>query len=223
MDEDTAARFPEEDKARLLERIATSDHAARALRADAFEGFLVALAIAPDDTGLDDTVAAALDTDLPGEVDRAIRDDIARWQSAVAAEVRESLANGTLTLRALETRTGRRDFTGWASGFLDGAALGGMLDEGDADEVDELLFPLRVLAGAIDDRERSTYGPAKWRTLVRECEEGLPAQVGRIASYWAILLAPPPTFRRDQPKVGRNDSCPCGSGRKFKQCHGRDA
>ena len=28
------------------------------------------------------------------------------------------------------------------------------------------------------------------------------------------------TVRRDMPKVGRNDPCPCGSGRKFKQCHG---
>ncbi|MFC1641819.1 preprotein translocase subunit SecA [Myxococcota bacterium] len=27
--------------------------------------------------------------------------------------------------------------------------------------------------------------------------------------------------RRAQPKVGRNDPCPCGSGKKFKQCHGR--
>lgn len=23
-------------------------------------------------------------------------------------------------------------------------------------------------------------------------------------------------------KVGRNDPCPCGSGKKFKQCHGKD-
>jgi uncharacterized protein len=28
------------------------------------------------------------------------------------------------------------------------------------------------------------------------------------------------TFRRDMPKVGRNDPCPCGSGRKFKYCCG---
>ena len=28
------------------------------------------------------------------------------------------------------------------------------------------------------------------------------------------------TIRRDTPKVGRNDPCPCGSGRKYKQCHG---
>ena len=28
---------------------------------------------------------------------------------------------------------------------------------------------------------------------------------------------------RVAPKVGRNDPCPCGSGKKFKHCHGRDA
>jgi preprotein translocase subunit SecA len=29
------------------------------------------------------------------------------------------------------------------------------------------------------------------------------------------------TIRREQPKVGRNDPCPCGSGKKYKQCHGK--
>ena len=28
-------------------------------------------------------------------------------------------------------------------------------------------------------------------------------------------------FKRDFPKVGRNDPCPCGSGKKYKQCHGK--
>jgi preprotein translocase subunit SecA len=31
------------------------------------------------------------------------------------------------------------------------------------------------------------------------------------------------TVRRDEPKVGRNDACPCGSGKKFKKCHGAAA
>jgi len=26
---------------------------------------------------------------------------------------------------------------------------------------------------------------------------------------------------RDGPKIGRNDPCPCGSGKKYKQCHGK--
>jgi preprotein translocase subunit SecA len=27
---------------------------------------------------------------------------------------------------------------------------------------------------------------------------------------------------RNELKVGRNDACPCGSGKKFKSCHGKD-
>ena len=30
------------------------------------------------------------------------------------------------------------------------------------------------------------------------------------------------TIRNDGPKVGRNDPCPCGSGKKYKNCHGRN-
>jgi hypothetical protein len=30
-------------------------------------------------------------------------------------------------------------------------------------------------------------------------------------------------FRREEPKLGRNDPCHCGSGRKFKKCHGQAA
>jgi len=31
----------------------------------------------------------------------------------------------------------------------------------------------------------------------------------------------PKTVKREEPKVGRNDPCPCGSGKKFKQCCGK--
>jgi preprotein translocase subunit SecA len=42
----------------------------------------------------------------------------------------------------------------------------------------------------------------------------------------AVAAPPAPTpqpFRRFGEKVGRNDPCPCGSGRKYKLCHGRVA
>ena len=31
----------------------------------------------------------------------------------------------------------------------------------------------------------------------------------------------PETFKREEKKVGRNEPCPCGSGKKYKQCHGK--
>jgi preprotein translocase subunit SecA len=31
----------------------------------------------------------------------------------------------------------------------------------------------------------------------------------------------PATILREEPKLGRNDPCHCGSGKKYKQCHGK--
>src|SRR4029453_6783476 len=33
--------------------------------------------------------------------------------------------------------------------------------------------------------------------------------------------AKPQPFKRYGDKIGRNDPCPCGSGKKYKQCHGK--
>jgi uncharacterized protein YecA (UPF0149 family) len=33
----------------------------------------------------------------------------------------------------------------------------------------------------------------------------------------------PATVKRKEAKVGRNDPCPCGSGKKYKKCHGTAA
>jgi preprotein translocase subunit SecA len=43
-----------------------------------------------------------------------------------------------------------------------------------------------------------------------------PARPARVGGDDAPLR----TVRRDEPKVGRNDPCPCGSGKKYKKCHG---
>lgn len=38
--------------------------------------------------------------------------------------------------------------------------------------------------------------------------------------FWDAEFVKPETVRREEPKVGRNDPCPCGSGKKFKKCCG---
>jgi preprotein translocase subunit SecA len=42
-----------------------------------------------------------------------------------------------------------------------------------------------------------------------------------LATAAADPPPPAPPFVRAGGKVGRNDPCPCGSGKKYKQCHGR--
>ncbi|MEM7433346.1 MAG: preprotein translocase subunit SecA, partial [Pseudomonadota bacterium] len=44
---------------------------------------------------------------------------------------------------------------------------------------------------------------------------------GRPGGATAPAAAPAAPFVRDGRKVGRNEPCPCGSGKKFKQCHGK--
>jgi len=45
----------------------------------------------------------------------------------------------------------------------------------------------------------------------------------RAAAESVSHQAKPQTVKRTEKKVGRNDPCPCGSGKKYKQCHGRNA
>ena len=57
-------------------------------------------------------------------------------------------------------------------------------------------------------------------------EEPPPPGFGPPSSAQPLRTPPPDaepiqTYVREQPKVGRNEPCPCGSGKKYKQCHGR--
>ena len=55
--------------------------------------------------------------------------------------------------------------------------------------------------------------------LLTDSEEDLPQAVTDIYRFW-LAKRGTGTQRRDNPKIGRNDPCPCGSGKKFKQCCG---
>ena len=47
-----------------------------------------------------------------------------------------------------------------------------------------------------------------------------------VDGSWYYVFGEPlkgESVRRESPKVGRNDPCPCGSGRKYKKCCGRSA
>ncbi|MDR2601800.1 MAG: preprotein translocase subunit SecA [Spirochaetaceae bacterium] len=67
---------------------------------------------------------------------------------------------------------------------------------------------------------------------IKDRAAGASASHAGLGSFDAVRQgsarqAPPPqggkpvTVVRSQPKIGRNDLCPCGSGKKYKHCHGR--
>ena len=64
-------------------------------------------------------------------------------------------------------------------------------------------------------------GGARAQAPQPRCRSGRRARSSRRAS--AATTPRSKTVRRDEPKVGRNDPCPCGSGKKYKKCHGAAA
>jgi uncharacterized protein len=110
----------------------------------------------------------------------------------------------------------------WADGFVAGIemrkdAWGPIFDDRRADQV---VMPILALCGHTP-KEVQVQLTAEMRDGILE---QLPATVQMIAAYWR---APNLGFPRREPprstKVGRNEPCPCGSGKKFKKCCGSGA
>lgn len=113
----------------------------------------------------------------------------------------------------------------WAQGFMRGVALRrhGWV-ELLTDENEGQLLSIPLVAGDMDPAwpaEPIAAGQAQ------ELEQLMGAGAGRAYRHFAAqrrsaarIERESKTVRREVPKVGRNDPCPCGSGRKFKQCCG---
>ncbi|MGL1835188.1 UPF0149 family protein, partial [Rhodocyclaceae bacterium SMB388] len=114
----------------------------------------------------------------------------------------------------------------WAAGFMEGLALCRadwqlLFDD---PRGHEWLTPIRLL-GADDLSENELVQvdkPAQREELAKHIQ----ASVASIYRFWfpyrqAIYeLQQARTVSRGHPKIGRNDPCPCGSGKKFKKCCG---
>jgi preprotein translocase subunit SecA len=68
-------------------------------------------------------------------------------------------------------------------------------------------------------RSARLQGPAAAPTALAAATQAAEPAAAEAAPAEEIKL-PSVTIRREAPKVGRNDPCPCGSGKKFKNCHG---
>ena len=91
-------------------------------------------------------------------------------------------------------------------------------------EVIQRLARIRIQSeaevAALEEQQRRD---AERRALEFQHAEtsGLLGAGGALPSAEAAADASVVQVVRDQPKVGRNDPCPCGSGKKYKQCHGK--
>jgi preprotein translocase subunit SecA len=104
----------------------------------------------------------------------------------------------------------------------------GMLDKVQR-EIVELLARVRVRSdeeiAAFEAEERRQAAAQAQQMQFQHAEAGGFAAEEEVAAQFpgegGAVAAPAMPVVRDAPKVGRNDPCPCGSGKKYKHCHGR--
>ncbi|MCP5269019.1 MAG: UPF0149 family protein [Zoogloeaceae bacterium] len=124
------------------------------------------------------------------------------------------------------------DYEPWCLAYLHGVDTATedwfdeLTDEEEVEWLDERLFPLMVLTGEAEAaaREHGEEWPEgkDLEALNRQAEEDLARAVSEIYLFWQAKRGSG-TFRHNGGKVGRNDACPCGSGKKFKQCCGKES
>lgn len=104
----------------------------------------------------------------------------------------------------------------WCEGFARGYALAGDDNRLLGPEVAGLVAPILAFTSVTDWAGHDRF------TAV-EAEQARAAITPNLRALHALSLSlrkqdPPGTVRRETPRVGRNDPCPCGSGRKYKKC-----
>ncbi len=116
----------------------------------------------------------------------------------------------------------------WAGGFMRGVEMRreAWADLINSDEHGGSILPMLMLYHEHDadpEMRPNPIGPEQREEIISHMTAGL-LQIYRY--YLSQRESSEPcrtssrTVRREAPKVGRNDPCPCGSGKKYKQCHG---
>ena len=86
--------------------------------------------------------------------------------------------------------------------------------EAQAQKRPQVSYEHKEVASALADEPESSDNDAALASAAA-------ARGAAVRQQQAAAKAPSQPVRRDMPKVGRNEPCPCGSGKKFKACHGK--
>ena len=108
----------------------------------------------------------------------------------------------------------------WCTGFVKGMALD---EEGwhslmESEEGEDMLYPILLYGTEVGWEALENHPEIQERH--DEYVASLGERVMAIMEWWLPTRKAKSTVRREEPKVGRNDLCPCGSGKKFKKCCG---
>jgi uncharacterized protein len=208
----------------------SDDRADDGMTMDSLHGYLTALAIGPEEVLMAEwllRVWGSAGADGPrfksAKEGERIVGLIARFMNEIAItfEVAPKEFEPLFCEHEYEGRA-LLDGDAWAWGFWEGMDIRAEAWEPIwSSNIAEMVRPIYLLgAEEIEESEvERVDDPVKRHKLAVEMEAAIP----HIHRFWQPhRKSAVEQVRHDGPKTGRNDPCPCGSGKKFKKCCGAD-
>ncbi len=205
---------------RLQQLLEQQGEQATAMTVDQVQGFLLACVSGPDRIDQSFWLPEILADD---PFDPADRDEIARLTDALASQLRQQMAAGLEpAIMVFADDDGEPDYTGLCAAYLYALELlptDWFASRNHDEDLEDLLLPVMAVGEIFEEDDILPLTTAEWQMLRQEMRTTLTA----VYQYWQIVLNKPQTVRREGSKTGRNDPCPCGSGKKYKACCGKSA
>ena len=194
-----------------------------AMRCDEIHAYLTAFVSGPDEIADDaDAVIDAVIGDAA--IDAAQRERIKETVLQWAEELKRNLKDKQLPeLPLYEDENGEPDYFSWCNAYLYALEVvpTNWFETVNQEDFEDLFYPIMALGGIYDEEENGEIVLHLTDSELTELESDLPHTLLDIYFYWQAIINKPKTVRRTEAKVGRNDPCPCGSGKKYKACCGK--
>lgn len=246
----THADLTDAEFAELDELLATTPKPLQALDASMLDGYLCGVLVQPRLVDIEEWLPNIFDYDggvLPDDVDPAwlarVRELVERRHKALNRALVEDGWFDPVVLDLDEPPEGEapaaadegedelyaslnpisRSLLPWVAGFQHACLCFPELSELPDDAVMAALARLYRHLPAETPEEKETVATLDREHPLKDLDdaiEELVVTVADLADLTETHRYKVETLRREGPKVGRNDPCPCGSGRKYKQCHG---
>jgi len=221
----------EQEMDRLENLLASDAFKNEAMTLDILQGFLCAALSGPE------TIAPSVWMPLvlgesPEYESAGQAEEVAGLVMKFHDAIASSLSSGEdfdLFLYGLEENPEQLDYAAWCEGYVYGAQIGEVNwfeEAGEfAPDLSEKMEVFFLLSGMLKEDAEKNKEPwlnsKEEEKALAKAEEEFPATIHDIYRFWQAQRNSPAPVRRESPKVGRNDPCSCGSGKKFKQCCGK--
>jgi uncharacterized protein len=213
----------EEQIARLESLLAPLAETSDTMRLDEVQGFFSAIASGPDSLATEDWLGDVLGQDV-AFANEAEHAEAVSLLEQFYASLAESLAAGVMPDLILysEEEGGEPDYWPWCNAYLYALDVveTAWFEKADDEGFEDLLYPIMALGGIFEEDDGDPL-VSFTADEIEGFKDELPEAVQAVYGYWRAKLNTPKTVRNTDGKPGRNDPCPCGSGKKYKACHGR--